>query len=209
MNFMKKVFSVVIALALFATLFTCVYATDENVISAVAVSVKAGEAMRIPVTISGNTGIKCFSIIVTYNPVIVSPVSVTKSAALTGTLTDTIASDEEGSFELVYTGTENFTDNGTVFELEFATDDSRFGSTQITLSYVQEGTCDDENTEVVLDCRDIAVSFIEEVSPESPGNDDPTFVDKITNWLNSLPDNLSGWLGLVLRPVIYLISLFM
>ena len=128
-----------------------------NKIYADAVTVEAGEQVAIPVKIENNDGFMGFSIIVTYNSDVFTPVSVSKGSVLTGMFNDSIATSTDNSFKVVFTGTADIVSDGELFSVVFDVDNDASGKYDIELSYSQQDTFKEGWENAVLNCESAEV----------------------------------------------------
>lgn len=149
---MKKILSLIMAVIM-AVSSLCVfsYAADVAKISGENVNAITGQQIKIPVTITDNTGIMGFKLTVEYDKEYLRPVSVEKgSVTSTGNFNDSIETSKTNQFDIFWNGSENVSGYGTVAYLNFealkGTD-----NTVIKLSYSQDDTFDEKWNDVILD----------------------------------------------------------
>lgn len=178
MQKLVKTLSAVLVLIIVASVCLGARAAGSNVISAETITARAGEELQIPISISENTGIMGFALIITYDPDVFTPLGVEKGAAFSGLLNDSIGADTDGSFKVVYTGTGSCNADGVVCTLKFRTSPQAQGSGIISVSYVQEDTFDEEYRDVVLSCGSINVDFSAEAASDETTTDEVETTEK-------------------------------
>lgn len=190
-KFIKSVAMLISILMIFLSLFVWVYATNSATISAEqAGCVNPGQTVTIPVKISDNPGIMGFSVSVKYDKSILTPISVSSGTILNGLFDDSIETSDADSFDVVWSGTENCTQNGILFNMTFTVNSNSSGTTKIELSYSQADTFNENWQDVVLLCEDINLTI---------GNQQPTETTLTVGNINTLanktvivPISLSG-----------------
>lgn len=143
------------------------------------VTASAGETVSIPVAITGNSGLMGFSILLSFDDSVFTPVSVTAGDILgDGMLDDSIGYLEADTVKVSYTGTSAAYGDGTLFTVDFEIFDEAIGEYQIALSYIQDDTFDENIVEKELDCENISVkienSYIENAVKFHGGTVDAT-----------------------------------
>lgn len=208
---MKKIFTVCLAVIL---LFVCacfVSAADtENRIFAEVIKPGQAEEINILIRIANNTGFMGFSIIVTYDADVFTPISATKGEMLNGLLNDSIETATDNSFKVVFSGSENITGDGTLFILTLKADNAQEQTYTVHLSYNQTDTFNEQWKDVVFHCEDVTVDFTKEQSPEEPEIDPvdpPKLSEKIGNWYQGLPSAVRIALYVFVRPIILFLRL--
>lgn len=116
------------------------------------------KTILIPVKIKNNMGIMGFKITAAYDKSVLSSPKVTKgNLTENGMMNDSIGVAPDGTFDVVWNGTENATGDGTLMILSFKAVDLK--DTQIKLSYSQPDTFNEAWEDVELECTDITVKF--------------------------------------------------
>lgn len=152
----KSVATLISILMIFSSFFVLASATNFATISAEQTdSVNPGQTVTIPVKISNNPGIMGFSVSVKYDKTVLTPVSASTGTIINGLFDDSIETSESGSFDVVWSGTENCTQNGILFNVTFDVNNNAYGTTKIELSYSQADTFNENWQDVVLNCEDI------------------------------------------------------
>ena len=117
-------------------------------------------------SLSDNTGLMGFKFIFKYNASIIRPVSVTRGSALTvGQLTDNIGV-KNGEFNVLWNNLTNFAGNGQVFIIRF--EKLANATTELTLSYSQEDTFDENWDDVLMDVSNISLKLNSQETPTTP-----------------------------------------
>ncbi len=176
---MKQWKRVIASVLSFAVILAGFYVSPKAVEAAAAtqfyaegVTAEPGEEIQVPVKIKGNTGIAGFEIDVRYDKEVLTPINeVVKSDLLKGQFENGIevALDSNAdSFNVLWAGTDNMTEDGVVFTLKFQVSDQASGSTNISLTVKDEDLVYDENLEnVPVDCQPVTVN-IESGQPDKP-----------------------------------------
>lgn len=190
-RFIKSVAMLISILMIISSVFVMASATNSATISAEQTnSVNPGQTITIPVIISNNSGIMGFSISFEYDKNILTPVSVTQGTIISGLFDDSIETSEAGSFDVVWSGTEDCKQNGILFNMTFAVNSNASGRTTIELSYSQADTFNENWQDVVLNCEDINLSIGSQQTTESTltvGN-----VNTLANKTVTVPVSVSG-----------------
>ncbi len=163
---MKKGISLILSLVLMlsSTLFfeSSVFANDNiTIYSNYSESVTAGGALKLPVYINNNSGFMGFRINIGYDSEVLTPVSVEYGDVFSSGLQDNIDSDAfADSFKVYWSGTENNTENGILFYVNFNVDSTASVNTTVKLSYSQEDTFDEDYEDILFDCQDVDLSIV-------------------------------------------------
>ncbi|MDO4864704.1 MAG: cohesin domain-containing protein, partial [Ruminococcus sp.] len=145
-------------------------AASENHVYSTAQSVTAGEEAHIPIFIENNTGFVSFNIYISYDPDVVTPVSVsTENSVLTGSgdVNDSIGGNlrglPENTVQVTFTSSDytNATADGALFDFVCDVSEGATGSTTLGLSYDPDPdiTFNSDDEAVVFDCTDIELSI--------------------------------------------------
>ncbi len=176
---MKQWKRVMAAVLSFAVILTSFYVSPNLVKAAAAtqfyaeeVTAKPGEEIEIPVKIKGNTGIAGFEIDVRYDKEILTPIDdVIKSDLLKGNFDNGVKAaldNSADSFNVLWAGTDNMTEDGVVFTLKFQVSAQASGSTSISLTVKDEERVYDEDlVNVPVDCQPVTV-YIDSDQPDNP-----------------------------------------
>lgn len=120
-----------------------------------------GDTIEIPVMIGNNQGLMGFRLTFSYNPDLLTPVSVSKGADMTvGTLNDSITDTYTGSFDVLWNHTENFVTDGEFLLLTFTVDgNADYSTADIGITYTTEETFNESYEDVPLICNIINFSI--------------------------------------------------
>lgn len=238
MKVSKKLAVILLSLVLaLSAVYNTFAASVPNRVYADSISVESGERVTIPVKIENNGGFMGFSIIVTYDAEIFTPVSVSKGEILAGMFNDSIDTATDNSFKVVFTGTGNVTGDGVIFNIVFDVSDEASGKYDISLSYSQQDTFNEKWDNVVLNCEKIETIVTvngttaapaptepstTEPSPTEPDSDDPSTTEPSTEpsdgqkplsvrmreWVKGLPIPLNYLLSIFVIPLALIVSVF-
>lgn len=238
MKVSKKLAVILLSLVLaLSAVYNTFAASVPNKVFADSISVESGELVTIPVKIENNGGFMGFSIIVTYDAEIFTPVSVSKGEILAGMFNDSIDTSTDNSFKVVFTGTGNVTGDGVIFNIVFDVSDKASGKYDISLSYSQQDTFNEKWDNVVLNCETIETIVTvngttaapaptepstTEPSPTEPDTDDPSTTEPSTEpsdgqkplsvrmreWVKGLPIPLNYLLSIFVIPLALIVSVF-
>ncbi len=238
MKVSKKLAVILLSLVLaLSAVYNTFAASVPNRVYADSISVESGEQVTIPVKIENNGGFMGFSIIVTYDAEIFTPVSVSKGEILAGMFNDSIDTATDNSFKVVFTGTGNVTGDGVIFNIAFDVSDEASGKYDISLSYSQQDTFNEKWDNVVLNCEKIETIVTvngttaapaptepstTEPSPTGPDSDDPSTTEPSTEpsdgqkplsvrmreWVKGLPIPLNYLLSIFVIPLALIVSVF-
>lgn len=177
-KFTKSLAMLISVLLIISSVFVTASATNSATVSAEQIgSANPGQTITIPVKINNNPGIMGFSVSVKYDKTALTPVSVSSGTILNGLFDDSIETSEAGSFDVVWSGTENCTQNGILFNMTFTVNSNSSGTTKIELSYSQADTFNENWQDVVLLCEDINITI---------GNQQPTETTLTVGNINTL-----------------------
>ncbi|MBR6784847.1 MAG: hypothetical protein IKM25_01190 [Clostridia bacterium] len=138
---MKKSTAILLSALILVSVACIAFASNvSNRIYADSVTVEAGEQITVPVKIENNDGFMGFSVIVTYDVDVFTPVSVSKGSMLSGMFDDSIETSTDNSFKVVFTGTSDVETDGILFNVVFDVADGASGEYDIELSYSQQDT---------------------------------------------------------------------
>ena len=141
--------------------------------------------LTVDVGIKNNHGIAAFRIFLTYDKDVLTPVSVTKNSALSGSFGDSVA-NADGSFYALWFAADDFTRDDTLFTAKFTVKNGATGTTQIELGYDPDDTCDENGNDVLLTMENIEASLSNTADAEAAAsvetiinNMDPTDADSV------------------------------
>ncbi len=158
----KQIISLALSMILILSLLFCLpigaSAANNNVYSDT-IACDKGDEIEIPVMINNNTGIMGFKIILTYDSNSLTPISVSKGEAIkNGMVNDTIGTGQSGSVSVVWSGTSEITNDGTLFTVKFKVSESAKDSV-VKISYSQDDTFNESWQDVTLNCSDITINI--------------------------------------------------
>ena len=155
----KAVLFIALILAVFS-LSISVYADEIASIKSEEVSANAGETIALPVVIKSNPGIMGFRITVNYSSsVFTDPKAEVGSLLRTGMFTDSIRVGKEGTFDVLWSNSENITGDGELFIISFKiSDDAVSGVYRINLTNTQDDTFNENWEDVKLAIDPILVN---------------------------------------------------
>ncbi|MBQ7740232.1 MAG: hypothetical protein IJT65_03255 [Eubacterium sp.] len=157
-------FVFLIALLLFSNTLNS-YAKSEITVTSENQCVMAGETVTIPVSLENNTGITGFRITFIYpkdafETVNVSSGSLTETGSFNTTISD--YSKVNGSFDVLWSSTENVTKNGTLCLVTLkAKNTAKPNKYTFNIKYTQEDTFDESFKDVKLNCKPFYISISE------------------------------------------------
>ena len=190
-KFTKSLAMLISVLLIISSVFVTASATNSATVSAEQIgSANPGQTITIPVKINNNPGIMGFSVSVKYDKTALTPVSVSSGTILNGLFDDSIGTSEAGSFDVVWSGTENCTQNGILFNVTFTVNSNAIGITKIELSYSQADTFNENWQDVVLNCEGINLPIESQHVTESAlsvGN-----VNTLANKTVTVPVSVNG-----------------
>lgn len=230
---MKRFISAILAAVIVFTVATNVSAVSDRVYSDAVVCEK-GDQITIPVKIENNNGFMGFAVIVSYNSDVMTPVSVSVGAMLKGIFNDSISTSTDNTFKVIFTGTEDFTADGVLFNMVFDVADNVSGKYSVDLAFSPEDTFKEGWADVSFNCEpvSVSVSYVEPETelttaqpeepteePEEETTEDPTqpqdtpdvsqkFSERIRAWINGLPVPLNIILGIFALPFAWIVSIF-
>ena len=205
---MKKITAIIccVLLLFLTTLTGYADASAPNRIYAEKIYAVAGEAISIPIKISGNTGFMGFAINIDYDPAVLTPVSVSRADLLIGMFDDSIETSEPGRFRVVFTGTGNIASDGQLFTVVFNASENASGNTQLSLSYSKGDTFDENYHDIVFNCENTTVTFGS--NTYDPGKDDLMLSARIKDWAAGLKTPWKTIMTDILAPIVFILSLF-
>lgn len=137
-----------------------------------------GETIYVPIKISGNKGIMGFRITVKYdNRAFDCPIVERGTVTSTGNFNDSITNKTNGALDVVWSDTENVSDDGVLFYVKLNVKESTVSGTyNIQLSYNQSDTFNEKWEDVKLNCGTITINI-----PSSDNDDTVGFFAQIWN----------------------------
>lgn len=157
----RKVLSLLLTLVVLRSACFCSHAAESAaVIYTDNVSASAGETVSIPVAVTDNSGFMGFSLVLSFDDSVFTPVSVTAGDMLSnGMLDNSIGSSNTDTVKVVYSGTSDVAENGTLFTVDFEVSGDATGEHSIGLSYIQSDTFNESFEEIAFTCYDISVNI--------------------------------------------------
>ena len=123
-------------------------------------SADAGEIVKVPVYIGGNSGLLGLKLTFDYDPAVLSPINVEYGPAMSYGIQDNIEGDSvPGSMNVYWAGSEDVKANGIWFYINFRVlSTAPSGDTVIDISYSQADTFNENFEDVVLSCQSATVT---------------------------------------------------
>lgn len=173
----KKIVILLLSLLFVLDSIMIVYADNSIIVSSEVISVKQGESIVVPVTISNNKGLMGFRITVKYPENQLKLTDITSGAVTNEGLFNTTISDfnsVKGTFDVLWSHSEEIKSDGTLFILKFKTSEiASDGEYNISLSYSQEDTFDEKFNDVKLQCLPVKV-YVGDVTTTEPVSENTT-----------------------------------
>ena len=159
--------------------------------------VNAGETVDVPVYIENNPGISGFTIYMTYDDSVFTPVCVNDNdLSGYGMLDDNIGYSADNTVQVSWSGTENYYEDCELFTITFEVSgelDVR-GDYDFDITYEPSDTFDENMNEVALECEGTTVTVInEEKPPVELGGD---LIDAVAGKYVDIPVNVLNNNGL-------------
>ncbi|MBQ3006734.1 MAG: hypothetical protein IJD78_04140 [Clostridia bacterium] len=121
------------------------------------ISATTGKTVLIPVKIKNNTGIMGFKITVEYDKAVLTSPTVSRGKLTgNGMINDSIGVTEDGTFDVVWSDTQNVVGDGILMILSFKVLEAK--DIQIKLSYSQPDTFNESWEDIELKCSDITIN---------------------------------------------------
>ena len=182
---MKKIISIILAITCLYGFSITSYAANAK-LTADNVSISAGESFEITYSIKNNPGIMGFAFELSYDSSALAVVSVTKSESIkSGIFNDSVGTSEPGTVKIVWTGTENFYDDISLFIVKFKANDEASGKYSVKIKCLQDDTFNEKWQDVKIDC--------DQVSVQVGSDSQPTlwerliaFINKVISFIKSL-----------------------
>lgn len=192
----KKYLGLIMVFVLTLSLSVNVVAGNVSAVYGNSVKCNAGETVLIPIYIKDNSGIMGFRINVTYPSQIFESPKITKgNVTKSGSLNDSIKSTTNGTFDVLWSNTENVKSDGTLFTVELKVKDNAVTDKySIGISYDQDDTFNEKWQDVKLDCSDVEVVVGDYVESETPEEPTMTFFESIIAFFRRLLEFIASWL---------------
>ena len=166
-------FAVLLAFSILCTLSVGNIQAAENTASADPITigstqnltVEAGSIVTVPVKVTNNSGLMGIGLNVTYDPSILTPISV-EATELTqnGTYNDSIETAKENTFKIIWADMDAVQSDGTFFNIKFQVSEYAEGDTGIQIQAGKADTFDGNMDEVSVTCDPITVKVVEPTS---------------------------------------------
>ena len=154
---MKKLFCILF-LALFLLNVIPVFAVLGTEIYSDTVYTMQGKTVTVPIKIKNNAGIMGFRLTFTYPDELKFPEVLRGALLREGLLNDSIVETTKGSFDVVWSNTQNVTGDGTILLLNFnVASDAQNGNYKIDVFYNQADTFNEDMQDVFLDCQPLEI----------------------------------------------------
>lgn len=154
------------------------FAKNANTVSSDNVNTKQGESFTIPIRLENNKGIMGFKITVEYPNEKLTLTDVSSGSVTNGGLFNTTVMSYaavNGSFDVVWSDVQNFTNDGTLFMLTFSVSEIADDCIcKIELSYSQDDTFNEDWEDVKLNCKSVSVRIGEPKETLSPEKTEQT-----------------------------------
>lgn len=182
---LKKVLMALMAFVLLLSNCLTVLAAEKPIVYSDEVYAALKESFTVPIKLKNNEGLMGFKITVKYPEAQIalkdiSSGSLTKSGMFNTTVTDYYS--VKGSFDVIWSDTQNVSEDGTLFMLTFETlGYADYGKYKIDLTYSADDTFNEKWKAVQLDCQSITVNILDSKS-----------ASKKNEVKTTLPSNNSG-----------------
>ena len=122
------------------------------------ITVEAGDTVTVPIKVRNNTGLVGFCLILKYDQDVFTPKTV-RSGELTqsGILDDSIETSKNNTFKIIWSNTEDVTEDGILVNVDFEVSEYARGTQSIDISYSQPDTFNESWEDVALDCTSAQV----------------------------------------------------
>ncbi len=183
---MKKLFCILF-LALFLLNVIPVFAVLGTEIYSDTVYTVQGKTVTVPIKIKNNAGIMGFRLTFTYPDKLKSPEVLRGALLREGLLNDSIVETTKGSFDVVWSNTQNVTDDGTILLLSFnVASDAQNGNYKIDVSYNQADTFNEDMQDVFFDCQSLEIVIGKNAVETTKNETSPTVTQKPIRDIDSL-----------------------
>lgn len=182
---LKKVLMALMAFVLLLSNCLTVLAAEKPIVYSDEVYAALKESFTVPIKLKNNAGLMGFKITVKYPEAQIalkdiSSGSLTKKGMFNTTVTDYYS--VKGSFDVIWSDTQNVSEDGTLFMLTFETlGYADYGKYKIDLTYSSDDTFNEKWKAVQLDCQSITVNILDSKS-----------ASKKNEVKTTLPSNNSG-----------------
>lgn len=182
---LKKVLMALMAFVLLLSNCLTVLAVEKPTVYSDEVYAALKESFTVPIKLKNNAGLMGFKITVKYPEAQIalkdiSSGSLTKKGMFNTTVTDYYS--VKGGFDVIWSDTQNVSEDGTLFMLTFETlGYADYGKYKIDLTYSSDDTFNEKWKAVQLDCQSITVNILDSKS-----------ASKKNEVKTTLPSNNSG-----------------
>lgn len=162
----KKGMAVILTLVLVVAGFNIsakfAIAADTPQFFADTITAEPGGQIEVPINISGNTGIMGIGLNIRFDKQVLTPVDdVKQTSLLVGQFNNSVEGalrDGTDNFDVLWQGTDNMTEDGELFTLKFQVAEKASGSTDITLTLLEDETFNEQYENVTVDCKTVKVT---------------------------------------------------
>ena len=182
----KRLISIIVLVFLLALTFIPSQANASPVIAVGSITAEVGDTIRVPINLSGNTGICGATISVSYDKKLVLT-GIDKGEALSG-----LAMTKPGSFSanpvnIVWDGTDADNTNGIIAYLKFANPNEN-GTYSINVSYIEGDIVDGDLTPIEVSIQNGSVT----IGGSEQGNENPEQTENTTISVDTVASNSGG-----------------
>lgn len=182
---MKKILSIFLIVITFFSFSFSVFAADAK-LSADDVTIKAGETFDVVYKLSNNPGIMGFAFEFTFDSSALEVISVKRcDDFIGGVFNDSINVNTTNDFKVIWTGTENYTNNCDLFLVTFKAKESSNGKTYIECRCSLDDTFNEKWEDVKIFAETVQVN-IEKSNSQSFWSRLVAWIKVIYNYLISL-----------------------
>ena len=172
----KKLFACIISLSLLWMIAFPTFAVSTARVFADSVQAVPGKTVSIPVKIENNPGLMGFKLTFDYSPKTLSKTKVQKgSVTKNGMMNDSITSQTNGSFDVVWSDSSETAENGVLMILQFEVkENASDGKYDIKCTYSQDDTFNEKLESVHLNVSNINVEISKQVNLKTVGEEKTT-----------------------------------
>lgn len=143
-----------------STSFTVTVKSNPFIYSNVSEAI-SGEEFTVPVYISNNHGIMGFGFEIEYDDKVMAPISVESSSLLVGAFDNSITTVTDNKFKVYWTGSEDMTEDGLLFNVNFAVAENALGDYEIKINCITDDTFNEQWEPVKIITEPISVKIID------------------------------------------------
>lgn len=175
---MKKILSIILTVITVFSFPFSAFAADAK-LSADNVTIKAGETFEVVYKLSNNPGIMGFAFEFTFDSSALEVISVKRcDDFIGGVFNDSINGNTKNSFKVIWTGTENYTNNCDLFSVTFKAKESSRGKSAIECKCSTDDTFNEKWEDVKISVDTVQVS-IENSNSQS-------FWSRLVEWFKAI-----------------------